>query len=185
MSASDSVVDLAGAVDGARLDQHVLRLATVRAGVHAQGAADGAGNAAIEGETGDAGVGGGARHLHVGDGRAGTNAIARLGRDRGKALAQANDDARHAALAHQKVGAEADDGDGKVGGNAGEKVGEVGFIGRREQGLRRAADAEPGYVGELGSGRKAAAQIRQLGLQVGADIGKRQRAPPSLRDSAN
>ena len=80
----------------------------------------------------------------------------------------------------KQVGAEADDGDGKVGRDAGEEVGEVGFIGRREQGLRRSADAEPRDVGELGSGGKAPAQIRQLGLQVGADIGKRQRAPPGL-----
>ena len=72
----------------------------------------------------------------------------------GKALAQADDDARHAAVAHQQVGAEADDGDGKVGRDAGEEVGEVGLIGRREQHLRRAADAEPGDVGELGSGRR-------------------------------
>ena len=37
---------LARALDAARLDQHVLRFAAMRAGVHAQRAADRAGNAA-------------------------------------------------------------------------------------------------------------------------------------------
>ena len=38
-------------------------------------------------------VGGSARHLYVRHGSAGANAAARLGRDAGKALAEANDDA--------------------------------------------------------------------------------------------
>ncbi len=97
------------------------------------------------------------------------------GRDAGKALAEADDDAGNAAVAHQQVGAEADDGHGKVGWDAGEEVGEVGFIGRREQHLRRSADAEPRDVGQLGAGGDAPAQVRQPGLEVGADIGKRQR----------
>ena len=69
------------AVDGARLDEHVLGLAPVRAGVHAQRAADRARNAAIEGEPGDAGIGRRARHLDVGHGGAGAHAVAGLDLD--------------------------------------------------------------------------------------------------------
>ena len=70
-------MDVAVAVDGARLDQAVLGLAAVRAGVHAQRAADRAGNAAIEGKPGDAGIRRRARDLHVGHGRAGARACCR------------------------------------------------------------------------------------------------------------
>ena len=108
MSASESTWMLPCAIDGARLDQHVLGFAAVCAGVHAQRAADGAGNAAVEGEAGDAGLGGGARHLHVGDGGAGAHAMAGLDRDVGEAAAEADDDTRDAAVAHQEVGAKAD-----------------------------------------------------------------------------
>ena len=77
------------AVDGARLDQHVLGLAAVGAGIHAQRAADRAGNAAIEGEAGDAGIGRRARDLHVGHGGAGAErdcpSALRSRRSRGRA----------------------------------------------------------------------------------------------------
>ena len=64
-------VDVALRIDGARLDQHVLGFAPVRAGIHAQRAADRARDAAIERKAGDAGVRRRARHLHVGHGGAG------------------------------------------------------------------------------------------------------------------
>ena len=120
-----------------------------------------------------AGVGSGTRDLYVGDGRAGADAIAGLGRDGREALAEANDDTADAAIAHEQIGAEADDGDGQIARNAGEEVGEVGLISGREQRLRRAADAEPGDVGELGAGRQPSAQPRQLGLEVSAQVRQR------------
>ena len=88
MSASDSTCDVALPVDGARLDQHILGLAAVRAGIHAQRAADRAGDAAIEGEPGDAGIRRRARELDVGHGGARAQAVARLDLDLGEAAAR-------------------------------------------------------------------------------------------------
>ena len=78
---------LAGAGEAPGLDEHILRLAAIGAAIHAQGAADGAGNAAQERETRDAGLGRRARHLHVGRAGAGAHAMARLDRHVGEALA--------------------------------------------------------------------------------------------------
>ena len=90
MSASDSTWIVALAVDGAGLDQHVLGLAAVRAGVHAQRAADRARDAAIEGEAGDAGIRRRARELDVGHSRAGAQPVARLDVDLREAAAEAD-----------------------------------------------------------------------------------------------
>ena len=82
-------MDVALAVDGARLDHNLLGLAAMRAAVHAERAADAAGDAAIEGEAGDAGIGRGARDLHVGNGGAGAEPRAVLDRDLAEAAARA------------------------------------------------------------------------------------------------
>ena len=62
-------------VDRPRLDQRVLGLAAVGAAVHAQRAADRAGNAAKEGEPGDAGLLRRARDLDVRHRGAGADAV--------------------------------------------------------------------------------------------------------------
>ena len=121
MSESGRTMQVALAIDRLRLDQRILGLAPVRAGVHAQRAADRAGNAAVEGKPGDAGIGGGARELGVGNGRAGANAVARLHGDLREAAPQPDGDAGHAAVAHQQVGAEADHGDGRSAGRLARK----------------------------------------------------------------
>src|SRR5690606_4483298 len=64
-------VDVALAVDGAGLDENVLRLRAVGAAVHPQRAADGARDAAIECEARNAGVSRRAGHLHIRHGGAG------------------------------------------------------------------------------------------------------------------
>ena len=69
------------AVDGAGLDQHLLGLAAVRAGVHAQRASDRSRHAAIEGKPGNPGVRRRARELRVGHGGAGAQAVAGLDLD--------------------------------------------------------------------------------------------------------
>ena len=74
--------------------------------------------------------------------------MAGLDLDLGEAAPQADDDARHAAVAHQQVGAEADDEHGQLRRDAAQEIGEVGRVGRREQHLRRAADAKPRDVGQ-------------------------------------
>ena len=102
-------------VDAARLDQRVLGLAAIGAAVHAQRPADGAGNAAEEREPGDRRLLGGAADLHVGHRGAGADAAAVLDLHLAEAAAEPDDDARHAAVAHDQVGAEPDDGDRNLG----------------------------------------------------------------------
>ena len=174
-------VDIAVEVDGAGTGQDVLGLAAVGAGVHAQRAADRARDAAIESEAGNAGVGRGTRHLDVGDGRSNAQRIAILDPDLAETLAEPDDDAGHTAVAHQQVGAEADDVDRHVVGERLEEVGQVGFVGGCEQHLRRTADAEPGDVGKRGVGDEAAAQLRHQRLQIAGHILKHQATPPARR----
>ncbi len=76
--------------------------------------------------------------------------------DIGEAAAQADDDAGHAAVAHQQVGADADHGDGHVRRLGGEEGDEVVAVGRAEHHLRRAADAEPGDARRAARSRSAA-----------------------------
>ncbi len=76
-SAAESLCAVPWPSMAVRLDEHVLDLASVAAGVHAQRAADGAGHAAQEFEPGDAGIGGGTRHRGIERGRTGADARAR------------------------------------------------------------------------------------------------------------
>ena len=108
MSALRIDAHIAAAVDAARLDQRILGFAAIGAAVHAQRAADAAGNAAIEFKPGDRRFLRGARDFHIGNRGAGANAMAGFDRDVRKAAAKPDDHARHAAVAHDQVGAEAD-----------------------------------------------------------------------------
>ena len=96
-------------VDGARFDQRVLGLAAIGAAVHAQRSADRARDAAQEGEPGNAGLLRRARDLHIRHRRAGAHARV-LDRGRIEAAAEPDHHARHAAVAHDEIGAEPDDG---------------------------------------------------------------------------
>ena len=64
------------AADAGGLDQHILGLAAIGAGIHAQRAADGAGNAEEEFEPADIGRRRGLRHALVERGGAGADDIA-------------------------------------------------------------------------------------------------------------
>ena len=108
-------MDIALAVDGARLDQNLFCFAAVRAAIHAKRAADTAGDAAIEGETGDPGFGSGARDLDVGHGGPARSLCAVFDRDLAETAPEPDHDARDAAVANEKIGAEPDDGDRNVG----------------------------------------------------------------------
>ena len=99
------------AVDGAGLDHHLFGLAAMGATIHAQRAADAAGDAAIEGEPGNASIGRGARHFYVGHGGAGAEARPRLDLDLTEAPAETDHHAGDAAVAHEQVRAEPDDSD--------------------------------------------------------------------------
>ena len=144
MSALVQTRTLPGAVDAARLDQRVLGLAAIGAAVHAQRAADRAGNAAQERKPGDAGLLRRARDLHVRHRGAGARCVCPLDLDVAEAAAEPDHHARHAAVAHDQVGAEPDDGDRNVGRQDAEEIREVGLVLRHEQHLRRPADAKPG-----------------------------------------
>ncbi len=107
-------VDAAVPIDRARLDQRVLGLASISAAIHAQRAADAAGNAAHERQSGDAGLLRRARDFDVGHRRAGAHVQAFDG-DFAEAAAQPDHGSGNAAVAHDQIGAEADDGDRDIG----------------------------------------------------------------------
>ena len=152
----------AGAVDPARLDQNVARLAAMGARVHPQRAADRTRHAAKEGQAVDAGRGGGARHLGVERRRAGDDAKVGRRLDRAERLAaQANHHAANPAVADDEIGAEADDRDRNFAGQALQEIGEVVLVGRRDQNLRRPADAKPREWRERRVGAQTAAQARR------------------------
>ena len=133
MSAFEKTRIVAGAIDAARFDQRVLRFAAMGAGVHAQGAADGAGNAAIEGEAVDARVGRRARGFHIWDSGADAQTRAVFDDNFAKALRRETDDnAFDAAVAHDEIGAKADDRDGNFTRQMRKKIGEIGFVRRQE-----------------------------------------------------
>ena len=87
-----------------------------------------------------------------------------------EASAEPHHDARHAAVAHDQVRAEADDRDRNVGGQHAEEIRQVGLVLRHEQHLRRPADAEPGQFGERLVRQQPAAQLGRAGFQVRSDI---------------
>ena len=141
-------MNVAVEIDGARADEAVLRLAAVRPCVHAQRTADRTRNAAIECKPADTRFRRRPRHLDVGHSRTGGELVAGLGLDLAEAAPETNDDARHAAIAYQQVRAETDDVDRDAVRQCPQEVGEIGFIGRREENLRRSADTKPCDVGE-------------------------------------
>ena len=100
---------LAVATDADGLDQDILGLGAIGAGVHAQRAADGAGNAEEEFQPADIGRRRRLRHALVERGRAGADDIAVGAGLAETARAEPDDDTRHAAIAHDQVGADADD----------------------------------------------------------------------------
>ena len=176
-------MDAAGAIDRARLNQRVLGLAAIGAAVHAQRAADGAGNAAQERQSGDARLLRRARDLDVGHRSAGAN-VETFDRDLAEAAAEPDHHAGHAAVAHDQIGAEPDDGDGNLGRQICQKITEVVLVLRHEQNLRRPADAKPGQLGERLVRQQPAAQLRHFCAQRGGDIGKAHPAPSSLSSHA-
>ena len=98
----------------------------------------------------------------------GTAAPARTARvfdgDVAKAAAEPDHHARHAAVAHDQIGAEPDHGHGNVAGQICQQIGEIGLILRHEQDLRRPADAKPGQFGKRLVRQQPAAQRRHVWL---------------------
>ncbi len=80
--------------------------------------------------------------------------------------------ARHAAVAHDQVGAGADHVDRNVGRHVAQEVSQIVFVLRHEERLRRTADAKPGEFGERLVGQQPPAQFGHLRFQVGHDVGE-------------
>ena len=76
-----------------------------------------------------------------------------------------------AAVAHDQVRAEADDGDGNFARQVGQQIGEIVLVLRHEQHLRRPADAEPGQRRQRLVREQAAAQLRELDFSAGTHVG--------------
>ena len=104
MSALRQHVDAALPIDRARFDKRILGLAAIGAAVHPQRAADAARNPAHERQSGNAGFLRRARDFDVGHRGAGAHIEAFDG-DFVEAAAQPDHHARHAAIAHDQIGA--------------------------------------------------------------------------------
>ena len=87
--------------------------------------------------------------------------MAVLDGDLAEAAPEPDHHALDAAVAHEKIRAEANDGDGNAGGGHLQKIGKVRCIGGSVKHLRRTARSEPGEVLE-----------RRLGLQPAAELGQ-------------
>ena len=172
----------AAAVDGARLDQGVFGLAAIGAAVHAQRAADAAGNAAHECKSGNAGFLRRARYFHIGHCGAGAY-IVFFDRNLIEAAAEPDHDAWNAAVAHNQIGAKPDDRNGDIARQIGEKIRQIAFVFGHEQKLRRAADAKPGQLGERLVRQQPAAQIWHAFFEHRHKIGKRHQTAPAAASS--
>ena len=83
-----------------------------------------------------------------------------------------DDDAGHAAIANDEIGAKADDGDRNVAREPCEEIREIGFVGRQEHDLCRAADAKPGERRQRLVRHKPPAQIGHRRRKRNRDVGK-------------
>ena len=77
-----------------------------------------------------------------------------------EALPEPDDDALDAAVAHQKVGADADGRNRDARIEPREKIGKIFFVRRREENLRRAAGAKPAEIRHAHIRFKPAPQVR-------------------------
>jgi hypothetical protein len=103
---------------------------------------------------------------------AGADDIAGSGRLAERPRRQADHHARHAAVAHDQVGADADDIDRQFLRKQLQEVREIVLIRRREQHLRRPADAKPRQLRQRLVRQQPPAQLRHGGFEVGRDVGE-------------
>ena len=119
--------------------------------------------------------------------RSGTAVPARtlhaFNRDLVEAAAEPHHHARHAAVAHDQIGTEADDHDGDVTRQIRKQISEVGFILRHEQDLCRTADAKPRQPGKRLVAEQTAAQLRHRRFQIGHDVGEAHALPSRFMSS--
>jgi len=172
-------MDVAGAVDGAGLDQHVLGFPTVCASVHAQRSADRARYATVEREAGDARIGRRARELGIGYRGSGPQPVSWLDPDLRKPSTEADDHTCHPAVAHQQIGAEPNDDDRNCRRQLRKEVGKISLVRRREQQLRGSPDTEPSDVRQRRVRNQPSPQLGHASGNLGPQIGKAHAAPPA------
>ena len=146
-------------VDAARLDQRVLGLAAIGAAVHAQRAADRAGNAAEEGEPGDRRLLRGAATFTSGTAvparmRLPSSTLTSLKPRPSRITTPGTPPSRTIRLEPSPMTVT-----GISAGRLAQEIGEVGLVLRHEQNLRRPADAEPGQLRERLVGQQPPAQV--------------------------
>ena len=112
----------------------------------------------------------GAADFHVRRSRAGADPRAVLDLHLAEAATETNDDARHAAVAHDQVGTEPNDDDGDLRRQMDEEIGEVRFVLGHEQNLRRPADAKPGQLGERLVRHQPSAQRRHARFEIRNEV---------------
>jgi hypothetical protein len=136
----------------------------VRAGVHAERAADRPRYAVEEGEAAKTLLQREGGEALVGKRRAGADAAILGPLDLAKTLrGKADDDAAHPAVADEKIRADADDGYGDFRIQSLKEEREVVRVRRLEEKLGRPADAEPGEGGEGGVRGQPAANAGGVG----------------------
>ena len=159
-------------VEGPHFDKHILHFAAIGPAIHAQGPADGAGNAAQEGEPVDPRFRRDARDLHIRRARTGAHAMAVFDRNLRKTPPEPDQHAGQAAIADEQVGAAPDHRQRQIRRPVREKQRQIRFVGGLEQELRRPAGAKPGQGRCRRIRRERAAQIRYRGADVLPAIGK-------------
>jgi len=95
------------------------------------------------------------------------------------ARAEPDHHARHPAVAHDQIGADADDVNGKLARQTLEEIRQIVLVGGREQHLRRPADPKPGQFGERLVRQQPPAQVRHRGFEIGRDVGESSHSIPA------
>ena len=83
-----------------------------------------------------------------------------------EAARKANDNAGNAAIANQQVRADADNHHRNIERAPREEIGEIVLIGRREEHLRRPANAQPRQIAERDIRQQPAAKVRRGRLKT-------------------
>ncbi|GBF27056.1 hypothetical protein MnTg02_02101 [bacterium MnTg02] len=96
-------MNLSRPVHGAGLHQYIFGLTVMGAAIHTQRTANGTGNSAIKGETGNACIRRRARHLNIRHRRAGAKVCILVHTHGAKSPAEANNNTGNAAIAHQEI----------------------------------------------------------------------------------
>src|SRR3974390_3501167 len=158
-------VQVALAVDTARLNETVLCSPPMGAAVHAQRAANRAGNAAQKCKPGNTSSLCRARDHHIKHCGSDCKTLA-VDLYAVETPAQPDDDAGNAAVADDQIGAGADHSHRNVARQVAHEISEVVFVFRHEKNLRRTTNTKPGELTERLIGQQAPAQFGHPRFQV-------------------